>query len=343
MFSIAGRVLDVYDDLKKDLLRSNLEKVGALRLDPPDKVSALSDDQFAGIFLTKTGRAIRKYPVHTPDAVVLSRLYFENVADELPKEACAIIRDNLSRAATRHSLPGAPATLEKSAGSGNLIDLRSMSGPMPKIASSGHFALENHYPIDSTSQIKQASAYFEEHCMQFEPVDRFAFASNVLRRAGELGEKMADVSEIHKYAGADFGNLVQSAFHERTCLLDGDDMAIRALQTLFEKRASLNPEEFAAELETFDRSNRLDRHWDRARGIRDPYRSTFENVKIARVIKVGSASITQEQLQQIVDSGMLKEAFSDTFCNEFAEAPMEIFQSLPKPEQQIIVEMAGEL
>jgi len=341
MFSIAGRVLDVYDDIPKKLLQANLEKVGSLHLDPPDKVAALTDDQFAGIFLTKTGRAVRKYPVHTPDATVLSQLYFENVADELPKEACDIVSSNISAACSKFGLPG--GSLEKNASSkGNVIDLSEMSRPMQKIASKGNFALNGRYPIDSAEQVKRAAAYFNEHHMSFTPADRHEFASNVLDRAKANDESLGD-SSICKYAGEGFGNLLQSAFHERSCLLEDDVMATRTLQHLFEKKASLGAEEFAQELERFDKTNRLDQHWDKSLGIRDPYRSTFESVKMAQVAKVGSATITAEQLQGLVDNGVLKTAFSDDFCTQFADAPMEIFQSLPKPEQEVIMSMAGDM
>ena len=66
-------------------------------------------------------------------------------------------------------------------------------------------------------------------------------------------------------------------------------------------------------------------------------------MKLARVIKVGNASVTEDQLQTLVDNGVLKTAFDDAFCKDFAEAPMEIFQSLPKPEQQVIASMIGDL
>jgi len=342
MFSIAGRVLDVYDDVKKDLLKANLEKIGSLRLDPVDKVAALSDDQFAGIFLTKTGRAVRKYPVHTPDSAALSNLYFENTSDGLPKEAAEIIRSNISAAYAKFGLPG--VSLEKNAGfRSNIINLADMAKPMKKIASAGNFALDGRYPIDTPEQIKQAAAYFDEHHMTFSPGDRHAYAESVLARADGVNAAVSSESGIHKYAGASYGNLLQSAFHERTCLLENDVLATRTLQHLFEKKASLEPDDFAQQLERFDRTNHMDRYWDNARGIRNPYRSTYESIKIARVIKVGSASVSEEQLQGLVDNGVLKTAFSDDFCSQFAEAPMDIFQSLPSPEQQVIASMAGDM
>lgn len=346
MFTIAGCVLDVYDDINKDILKENLEKIGSFKLDPPDEIEKLSYSDFAAVFMTKTGRAIRRYPIHSPDSTALSALYFEKVAESLPETAKATIAFLIKKAHDVHSLPLPPAIEEAARQAqpdcSNILKIAELDLAVKEMSSTC-FALDDKYPIDTPEQIKQASEYFEENHMYFCPEDRAKYASSVLGRTHELKFRVSSSSALHKYAGTEYGNLVQSAYHERANLLHSDEMALRALGHLFEKRSSLKPNEFADELCRFDQTNYLDRHWDKSLGVRDPYKSTYENVKIAKVVKVGSDSISEDTLHNLADSGHLKSAFDDEFCQQFSESPVEIFQSLPKPEQETIIQMAGEL
>jgi hypothetical protein len=136
--------------------------------------------------------------------------------------------------------------------------------------------------------------------------------------------------------------MIDSAYHERVNSIAEDEMAKRTLTHLFEKRASFGVQKFAEELEKFDVTNRLDKYWDRGHlGIRDPYRSTYESVKIATKIKVGSEAVDPASIVNVAKSKALKSTFDDDFCQKFAEAPVEIFQSLPRPEQQVILSLIG--
>ena len=342
-FNITGKVIDVYDDEKKDLLKDNLEKVGSLVLDPVDKIDVLGDDQFAAIFMTKTGRAVRKYPVHTPDSTIISNLYFQKTASSFPEQIRGAIASFIKKACDKHGID-TPGEVEKVANGAesNIIDLRASIAGAEKRAYK-NYAIGGHYPIDTVEQVKCACEYFDENHILFTPEDRNKFAGSVSDRSQVLGVDVDQSSEIFKYAGASYGNIINLAKHERENLLQDDEMAKRALSHLFEKKASLKPHEFAKELDRFDRTNRLDVYWDKSLGIRDPYKSTYESVKIASVIKVGSMSISEDSLHAVAQSGMLKEAFDDEFCAQFNDAPVEIFNSLPDPEKKVIIGIAGDL
>ena len=340
MYRVAGKVLDVYDDLKLSLLQENLAKVGSLKLDPVDQIMKLPSDKFALVFLTKTGKALRKYPIHSADATAVSNLYFEKMAHKLPPEARAVAATFLKKASEGFKLSPSK-TLEKHATgefTSNVVDVRKCSDN-ELTSKPRHLALGEDYPIDTQMQVKTAMSYFDENVRLFEPRYRHLFANAVIKRAAEIGVGIEKTSSLHKYAGEKYGNLIESAYHERLHALAGDSQAQKALKHLFEKRGSFTPDKFAEALEKLDKATHVDRYWDRALGVRDPYRSTFEGIKIASAIKVGNQSVDPAKIQKLAGSDALKRAFDATFCERFSEAPVEIFQSLPRPEQAVILSM----
>jgi hypothetical protein len=344
MFNIAGRVLDVYDDLQKELLKQNLEKVGNLKLDPADEIDRLANEEFAAVFQARDGRMIRKYPTHTPDATCLSGLYLEKAAKFLPPEATKVAASFIKKACKKHSIP-VPQAIEKLASdelNSNIISLAGIQ-KLIKTAKVKHHALGASYPIETKEQVKQAEEYFNEHHMDFPPADRHEYANNTLKRAQELKTSVSADTALYKYAGADFGNMINSARYEREGLLGNDEMAVRTLKHLFEKRAALGPQGFCKELEQFDKINSLERHWDKSRGVRDPYRSTYENIKTASVIAIGDKVLPTSKLQKLAGSDILKTNFDESFCEQFAKDPVVVFQSLPRPEQQTLIQLAESL
>ena len=344
MYRLAGKILDVYDDLKMDHLKDNLSKVGSLKLAPVDQIMKLPNDQFALVFLTKTGRAIRKYPVHDSDSTSISNLYFDKMASKLPPEARAVAATFLKKASEKFKLSPSK-TLEKQAVgviNSNIIDVTKCSEEQIEVKSK-HNALGSDYPIDTPGQIKTAMEYFDENAPLFKPAHRHQFANAVVTRASELGVPVPQRSQITKYAGSKFGNLLDSAYHERMNLVVQDHQASKALKHLFEKRASIGPDQFASTLEKFDITMGLDRYWDRGSlGIRDPFRSTFENIKMASVLKVAGKTVDPTKIQKLAGSEALKRNFGEDFCQKFSEAPVEIFQSLPRPDQVAILGLIGE-
>jgi hypothetical protein len=342
MYRLAGKVIDVYDDLKMDHLKENLSKVGSLKLAPVDQVMKLPNDQFALVLLTKTARSIRKFPIHDADSTAISNLYFEKTATKLPPEGRSVAAFFLKKASERFKLTP-PKVLEKHAGgeiSSNVVNVMKCTEDVQE-SKPQHLALRTSYPIDTSMQVKTAMSYFDENAQLLEPKDRHSFAVAVAQRAGELKVEIPAASQLRKYAGTKYGNLVESAYHERAALLVGDGQACKALKHLIEKRASFAPVEFAEALEKFDKTNGLDRHWDiGARGVRDPFRSTFESVKVASTIKIGGKLVDAVKLQKLANSDILSKNFGEDFCREFASAPMEILQSLPRPEQTIIMSLA---
>lgn len=344
MFRLAGRIIDVYDDVKLQLLQDNLDKVGSMAAPAPvDEVMKLPHDQFALVFLTKTGRAVPKYPVHTADATKLSAFYFDKLGHKLPPEARKVASAFLKKAAEKWKLDSVK-DLAKVAGSdevaSNVVDVRRLSEEAPKEAAPKHFALGSSYAIDTPAQVKTACAYFEEHVGNLAPRDRREFSKHAAARAKELKVKVAPGSVLHKYAGEGFGALLDGARLERLAALGGDPDAQKALEHLFEKRSSWTPDEFADQLEKFDLANHLDRYYGRHNGVRDAYRSTFETIKTAGAVKVGNRTVTHAQIHALAGSEKLKTAFDASFCAEYARDPLAVFNSMPAPEKAVLASLA---
>ncbi|MFQ5553669.1 MAG: hypothetical protein ACE5EW_08165, partial [Thermoplasmata archaeon] len=89
MYSIGGKILDVFDDIGLKQLASTpyLEKVGKLQMGDPSKLAQVDDRGFGVVFITKTGEFVRKYPVNDFTNTVLSNIYFEMNHGKLPPEA----------------------------------------------------------------------------------------------------------------------------------------------------------------------------------------------------------------------------------------------------------------
>jgi hypothetical protein len=340
MYRVAGKVLDVYDDLKLGLLQENLAKVGSLKLDPVDQIMKLPNDKFALVFLTKTGTSLRKYPIHSADSTAISNLYFEKMAHKLPPEARAVAATFLKNASAGFKL--LPSKMLEKLATGeitsNVVDVRKCTDAQPEVKPK-HLALGADYPIDTEMQVKMAQAYFEDNARLFDPRERHLFANAIISRAATLNMEIPVKSQLLKYAGIGYGNLIESAYHERLHVLGGDVQAQKALRHLFDKKASFTPDKFAEALEKLDKASHLDRYWDRGLGIRDPFRSTFENIKMAMTVKVGSKTIDPVKIQKFANSDEIRKNFDQEFCSRFSEAPVEIFQSLPRPEQELIISL----
>ena len=201
------------------------------------------------------------------------------------------------------------------------------------------FALpsEKKYPLDSYVQIKTAGEYFEEYYKNFTPQHRHEYAANLIKRAGDVGLTMGDMALRYgalKYASHDDINV---AYELRDKACAWDDNAREMLHELFEKRAELDPEVFAAALGEFDKAAELTHLYDAH--VPDPYASTFGFEKKANAVDVDEGA-----LHKLARSKMaaLQEKFASDFCEEFKRDPVGIFQSMPSEQQQILLKMANE-
>jgi len=200
------------------------------------------------------------------------------------------------------------------------------------------------YPLDGYDQVKQASAYFDEHWGQFIPEHRREFCSNLVKRAGVLGIKVSE--EIQKYGGDGYApqSELEIAFGTRRNLLT-DETHLAVLDKLAEARPMMDPDGFAITLGEFDKLAGLAEHYDS--DVMDPYLSTFgkeaEADEDASHV-IGNDMVTNAQLRTLsmAQPQEIKDHFGEDFGEDFKKDPIALFKSLPADQKKIVSRLANE-
>lgn len=236
-----------------------------------------------------------------------------------------------------------------------------MSPPKPHVDVSSHeppkvvqekkasrYALPERemYPLDNYVQVKEAAAYFDDVYKFMAPPDRHEYASNLTKRAHELGIYPGELAE--KYGSATYApehdiNVCLDA--RRTNLLNETHVAV--LDKLAQARFVMTPEDFAITLHEFDKMACLDQYYG---DIPDAYFTTFgktaaqgneEDPEAAVVI--GNEYITRRRLTEYLknNAATLKLRFGDEAAEELAKDPQSIFNSLPRDQKLVIMRMAN--
>jgi hypothetical protein len=103
----------------------------------------------------------------------------------------------------------------------------------------------------------------------------------------------------------------------------------------------MQPGKFATSLEAFDQMHGLDQHWDST--IIDPYQSTFGGIKVDRPIYAAGRAIDREKIAALAtDEETLKHHFNSDFVEAFRGDPVEVFQKLATPDQELMLVLIDE-
>lgn len=200
-----------------------------------------------------------------------------------------------------------------------------------------------HYPIDTWDRVKLAEDYYQENRLRMVPEVRRQFAVKLARKAINLGYPLEyEIFEKGASTYARTGHLKSAIEMRKVACAPGEERAW--LDELFEKRAHMAPDVYAACLHQFDVENSLDRGWDHV--VLDPWESTFGINKVAEVVwEQGADRVTDDQLQNLAQnqhSGM-DELFTHDIAKEFIKDPVGIFNSMPDPQKKIIARLANDL
>lgn len=348
--------LDFYDDggvLLKETFSSRDSLPDFLK-----SASVLGSDGAANqyaLVLLEDGKSLKKFATADAGNTFISAVYFAKNRHVLPIEAQKIAAANL-RDALGHFGIDVPSVLDKVASgvqpTSNVVDVTGKSAPRIVREQEGdrEYALEmldgsKRYPLDNAESVKTALSYFELNHGQFIPRQRREYAVKVASVARQHGLALGE--ELSKHAGDSYANLLPHHLHLRAdLLLDEEDLA--GLQKLASRRESgrLDPDEFAAELESFDRSAGLSQHWGGA--ILDPWRSSIAPLeKVARgslsthTFQLGNETVTGHELLVLKKTSQpLVDHFGHEFATQFAQDPITFFAALPRPQQQVVGAMA---
>lgn len=197
------------------------------------------------------------------------------------------------------------------------------------------------YPLDNYKQVAVAAQYYEKYASDFSFEHRREYCVNLVKRANDLGIPVSN--EARSYGATTWAESDQIKVGHllRRNTVEHDADLTLLLDTLYEKRASLEPELFAATLHEFDKVAHLD--FGYGQGIPDPYASTF-GVKIAEEWSevIGNDMVTAADLHRLGKIGMraLKATFSEDFAMSFKKSPISVFKSLPLEQKKIVMRMA---
>lgn len=196
------------------------------------------------------------------------------------------------------------------------------------------------YPLDSYSQVKAASAYFDEYRRRMEPAIRREFCQNLVKRASALGIPVSD--EARKYGAEDYApdGQVEAALDMRVGVIKEAAHQL-AFEQLRESRHLLDPGSFAAAIGEFDKLAGIDGLYDS--DVPDPYWTTFGEKKAEDgAILVGNDYISHDDLNRFgrVNASMLEDMFGQDFVDEFRKDPVAITKSLPVDQKKMVIRLA---
>ena len=194
------------------------------------------------------------------------------------------------------------------------------------------------FPLHSAELIKNAMRFFEENRSGMAPKYRHELASNIVKNAARHGVYInSDV--IRGYASEAYSPHLEANLEARRAVLPegAQKEGAQTLRSLLDHAEKLYPHEFAEALENFDKKAGLVAYWDRS--IKDPYLSTFEATKTAEwSCRLGQDKLSEGQLRKFalehLDS--LSGFVGQNVISALRNDPVAIFDSLPRPEKEII-------
>jgi hypothetical protein len=205
-----------------------------------------------------------------------------------------------------------------------------------KEAGKGTMGIGGNFPMHTPELVKKAEDYFFDHYDRLAPRYRKELATNIVKNASEHG-LFVESDMIRKYAGQIFSRALQGNVMARKSILM-EKNASKVLDQLYSTKDILGSEKFAEALEQFDKQAGISQYW--GSHIKDPYPSTFEVTKVAQwTCRIGQDVITEDQLRRFVSkhAGTLRGYVNDHIVRDLKLMPVEIFDSLPMPEKEIIL------
>lgn len=216
-------------------------------------------------------------------------------------------------------------------------------------AASTRFAMPSisKYPLDSYSEVKTASAYFEEHVEAFTPEERREFAVNLVERQEALG--MRGGESAMKYAGHSYGPNIQVELHARMRNYEGTGHD-EGYGVLIEKFASIPPHVMVDMLHELDSASGADTKYAAPLGFRDPFQAVYGKVAADAAGEspswswtLGNEYVTDRMLKEFAEKRYLTldTAFGEDMRRSFQKDPVGVFKSLPDPQKTVVARLAS--
>jgi len=216
-----------------------------------------------------------------------------------------------------------------------------------------HYALPSAemYPIETEEQVKLANDYFGKYMTKFHPVERATIATNIEKRASALNMDL-ESGWVKNYSRRDSYSPdfdLHMKMRKEACVgkkvtIEGKELEVDALMSkVAASKDHVRPQDMMTALADFDKKAGLEHLYDQR--FRDPVFTVFGSASNPYFDQVKLAGgLTESGIKKLAGRegfiSKIASVFGDNFANDFKAAPVDIFNSMPKPEQQSMIEMA---
>lgn len=360
---VSSLVLDLYDDEKGTVARAFPPELHTCKVAALDAVRGLPNRDFALVMKTASGLQ-RRYPIHDLDNLKISQAYFAKAKDFLPAEA---VQAAEAKFASRQRLLAVEGELSaEDFLEFNKIAYVDITATLPttkKAFTERAWGLtvdgKDYFPLHDAELVKTAIARFPFSAVNLEPVQKFAYARNIAKRASALEVGLPDSSPINLYTGNDVNaTSLRIAIDQRKEAARRADISTEVLDQLAEAaglpadagdlesqvsidfraaklagRQALAVDRIVTILSTFDKTAGITAH-DYRRGLLDPFAACFKAAGFSGSMLIDGVDLSR------VNPEKLAEHFDAEFIREFVENPIQVYQALPSPVKQAVRDMA---
>jgi hypothetical protein len=355
MLKLASRIYDIYDDSSAEIASQLGAEYASLKIASADEIDALSDTQFGLVLKTSGGAVRRRYALHDADSLKLSRAYFDKVKSTLPEEIVICVEAKLASAEA-----GEEQTKVA------YVDGTALVAGKEKVAfAEKHWGLtidgRNMFPLHDADLVKTAESRFRGSIEWLEPEEAFLYARNIAKRAAALGVAIPLDSHINLYTG-DTVNLaaLKTALDDRYRIMKAagqsidilDQLAVAAgceidrgsieSQDSYARRCkianrmategiSTDPAQIIRILQNVDKMAGFGRN-EYLRGMLDPFAACF---KLDTFTKRAALIVDGIDLSCVTPDA-LAQKFDPEFCGQFAQQPVNAYNSLPDPMKGVL-------
>ena len=226
---------------------------------------------------------------------------------------------------------------------GQAVDVSDLSAPVKIEKQAASRLALGVYPLDRYNDVKAAVGYFTENYFSFSPEDRHEFAVKTAARAQELGIATTDI--LDRYGSTGYSPDVEAHLANRRAVAPEHK---ELWDTLQEKRAGIEPEEFAKLLAEADKATGVDLLYGGE--AQDAYYATFgELSKEANDVTWNWQSntgdyVSADMLKRLALDGrpFVAKQFEPALAAAFSKDPITIFESLPDLQKKVLARLAAQ-